>query len=87
MFKFRSNFSDLLDKLPNSTKFLNAVTRDALKTTKEREQKFHLDDLREVKKNMLTSMRDTLKTTKAISVATTKGHIENKAMIKAYSNA
>ena len=77
MFKLRHNFSDVLDKLPNSTKFLSAVTKDALKTTKEREQKFHFEDLRNADKNMSSTMRETLKSTKRISVATTKGHLEN----------
>lgn len=37
MFKFRRPLSDVLDSLPTSTKFCNAVTKDALFLTKERE--------------------------------------------------
>ena len=47
MFKLRPNFCERLDKLPNSRLFCNAVTKNALIATKEREVKYHNQDLKE----------------------------------------
>jgi len=47
MYKLRRNFSEALDHLPDLTKFCNGVTRAALQATKEREEKYHREEIRE----------------------------------------
>ena len=80
MYKFRRHFSEYLDKLPTSTKFCNAITRAALETTKEREEKYHREELQEANRAIDDSMRETLSLTKFSTFFKTKGAIENQAL-------
>ena len=50
MNRFRRNFSEFLDKLPNLRQFCNAVTRDALLTARDREAKYNQEVLQEAKR-------------------------------------
>ena len=85
IYQYYRPFSDKMDKFPSAMRFSSAITRDALVTTKAREEKYHRDELLDAQHITQKSMRDTLTETKwsALMTNQTKGLVETKALQKA----